>query len=314
MKNPIPRTDVVLAGLALVDVIGRPVDIQHPPRKGGLQVLESMTLTTGGNVANCGIDLAKLGFRVGAISRVGDDPLGDFVLRHLAKYRIHTSGVTIDRKAQTSATFVAVEKGGERTFFHTRGCLTHFRVTDIMKHLPLIARTKIFALGYLGLLPECEPHLPRLFAAVKLRTGVATLLDTGGNPKKDPSLLKSLLPYVDYFIPSREEAAVLTGASSPAGMVATFRSWGARGVVGIKLGADGCFITDGDRQATVPAVRIRRVVDATGAGDAFVAGFLAATLRGFAPIDAARRANAIAASCVTAVGASTAIKHFDDYR
>ena len=145
--NPIPRTDVVLAGLALVDVIGRPVDIQHPPRKGGLQVLESMTLTTGGNVANCGIDLAKLGFRVGAISRVGDDPLGDFVLRHLAKYRIQTSGVTIDRKAQTSATFVAVEKGGERTFFHTRGCLTHFRVRDIMKHLSLIARTKIFALG-----------------------------------------------------------------------------------------------------------------------------------------------------------------------
>ncbi len=314
MKNSTARTDVVLAGLALVDVIGRPVDIHHPPRRGGLQVMESMTLTTGGNVANCGIDLAKLGFRVGAISRIGDDPLGDFVLRHLAKYRVQTSGVTIDRKAQTSATFVAVEKGGERTFFHTRGCLRSFRVADIMKHLPLIARTKIFALGYLGLLPECEPHLPRLFAAVKLRTGAATLLDTGGNPRKNPGLLKRILPYVDYFIPSREEAAILTGASSPAGMVQTFRAWGARGVVGIKLGSDGCYITDGDRAATLPAVKVRRVVDATGAGDAFVAGFLAATLRGFAPLDAARRANAIAASCVTAVGASTAIKPFDDYR
>ena len=69
-----------------------------------------------------------------------------------------------------------------------------------------------------------------------------------------------------------------------------------------------------DSEAYLPVVKVRRVVDATGAGDAFVAGFLAATLRGFAPVDAARRANAIAASCVTAVGASTAIKPFDSYR
>jgi sugar/nucleoside kinase (ribokinase family) len=314
MTTVAPRTDVVLAGLALVDVIGRPVDIHHPPQRGGLQLLDSMTLTTGGNVANSGIDLAKLGFRVGAISRVGNDPLGDFVLRHLAQYGVITSGVTIDRKAQTSATFVAVEKGGERTFFHTRGCLANFRVADILRHLPLIARTKIFALGYLGLLPECEPHLPRLFAAVKSRTSAAILLDTGGNPRKNPALLKRILPYVDYFIPSCEEARTLTSATTPAAMVRRFRQWGARGVVGIKLGAEGCYITHDGHEATLPARKVRRVVDATGAGDAFVAGFLAATLRGLPPLDAARRANAIAASCVTAVGASTAIKPFDEYR
>jgi sugar/nucleoside kinase (ribokinase family) len=314
MKTQPSRTDVVFAGLALVDLLGRPVDIQHPPRRGGLQLLDSMTLTTGGNVANCGIDLAKLGFRVGAISRVGNDPLGDFVLRHLAEYRIDTSGVTVDRRAQTSATFVAVEKGGERTFFHTRGCLRNFRVTDILRHLPLIERTKVFALGYLGLLPECEPHLPRLFRAVKTKTGAATLLDTGGNPRRDPALLKRTLPWVDYFIPSREEAAILTGESAPDAMVRKFRQWGACGVVGIKLGAHGCYITNDGHEEYLPVVKVRRVVDATGAGDAFVAGFLAATLRGFAPVDAARRANAIAASCVTAVGASTAIKPFGSYR
>lgn len=314
MKTHTSHTDVVLAGLALVDVLGRPVDIHHPPRRGGLQLIDSMTLTTGGNVANCGIDLAKLGFRVGAISRVGNDPLGDFVLRHLAQFRIDTSGVTVDRRAQTSATFVAVEKGGERTFFHTRGCLRNFRITDILKALPLIARTKIFALGYLGLLPECETHLPRLFRQIKAKTDVSILLDTGGNPRRDPALLKRTLPHVDYFIPSREEAATLTGESAPAAMVKKFRQWGARGVVGIKLGSDGCFITHDGSEEYLPVVKVRRVVDATGAGDAFVAGFLAATLRGFAPIDAARRANAIAASCVTAVGASTAIRSFESYR
>lgn len=307
------RTDVTFAGLALVDVIGRPVDIHHPPRRGGLQLIDSVTLTTGGNVANCGIDLAKLGFRVAAISRVGDDTLGEFVLRHLGRHRIETTGITVDRRAQTSATFVAVEKGGERTFFHTRGCLRNFRVGDILRQMPLIARSKVFALGYLGLLPECEPHLPALFRAVKLRTDAAVLLDTGGNPRRDPALMKRILPFVDYFIPSREEAAILTREEDPEAMVARFRAWGAAGVVGIKLGADGCYITHPGGSAFVPPVKVRRVVDATGAGDAFVAGFLAATLRGYDPVAAARKANAIAASCVTAVGASTAIKPFTQY-
>lgn len=306
--------EVVLAGLALVDVIGRPVDIKRPPRRGGLQLLDSMTVTTGGNVSNCGIDLAKLGFRVAGISRVGNDPLGELVRRHFAQFRIDTSGITVDARAQTSATFVAVEAGGERTFFHTRGCLKNFRVEDVLDRIPLIRKSRLFAMGYLGLLPECESHLPRLFRTLKKETKVGILLDTGGNPRRRPVLMRQVLPYVDYFIPSIEEAAILTGAHSPEAMVKTFRRWGAAGVVGIKMGGDGCFITDATRSAYVPAVKVRKVVDATGAGDAFVAGFLAATLRGLPPLAAAAKANAIAASCVTAVGASTAIKPFDEYR
>ncbi len=306
--------DVVVAGLALVDVIGRPMDLRRPPPRGGLQLLESVTLTTGGNVSNCGIDLSKLGFRVAGISRVGEDPLGSFVRRHLTDHRVDTSGLMIDHREQTSATFVAVEKSGERTFFHTRGCLKNFRVDDILAQLPLIRKSRIFVLGYLGLLPECEPHLPRLFRKLKNETGISILLDTGGNPGRNPRLLEQILPYVDYFIPSKEEAAALTGKKTPEAMVETFRRWGAPGVAGIKLGAEGCYITGGRVSAYVLPVRVRRVVDATGAGDAFVAGFLAATLRGLPPVDAARKANAIAASCVTAVGASTAIKPFDAYR
>jgi len=310
---PRKKCDVVVAGLALVDIIGRPVDIRRPPREGGLTLLDSITMTTGGNVANCGIDLAKLGFRVAGISRVGADALADVVRSHLARYRVDTSGITVDRRAQTSATFVAVEAGGERTFFHTRGCLQNLRVEDILAQLPLIRSSRMFALGYLGLLPECEPHFPRLFRTLKQKTGVKTLLDTGGNPKRNPSLLRRTLPFVDYFIPSQDEAMILTGKQTPEEMVTTLRRWGAAGVVGIKLGARGCYITDAGCAAYVPAVRVRNVVDATGAGDAFVAGFIAATLRGLKPLDAAGKANAIAAHCVTAVGASTSIKPFEEY-
>jgi sugar/nucleoside kinase (ribokinase family) len=272
-----------------------------------------MTLTTGGNVSNSGIDLAKMGFRVAAITRVGDDTLGEFIRNQYGRFGVGTEGVVVDPRLQTSATFVAVDPHGERTFLHTRGCLANFRAQDVLRSLPMIGRARIFAFGYLGLLKEVEADLPRVCAEVKKRTGARVLVDTGGNPRRAPALLRRLLPCVDYFIPSHDEASVLTGERKPEAIVRQLRRWGAQGVVGVKLGAEGCFIASPDREAYIRAVKVRRVVDATGAGDAFVAGFLAATLKGCAPVDAARVANAVAASCVTAVGASTAIRSYAEY-
>lgn len=307
------KLDVVIAGLAVVDIIGRPVDLAHPPKAGGLQVINSLTLTTGGNVSNSGIDLAKMGFRIGAITRVGNDGLGQFIRQQYSAHGIDTSGVIVDMKKQTSATIVAVAADGERTFLHTRGCLSNFSVKDVLAHMDLIARAEMLAFGYLGLLPECEPGLARLFRTIKKATGVKILLDTGGSPRRNDRLLRAVLPFVDIFIPSYDEAVALTGKKKPEEIARFLQQAGAPGVVGVKMGARGCFIASGDAALYVPALRVRKVVDATGAGDAFEAGFLAATLRGFDPFAAARTANSVAASCVTAVGASTAIKRFEDY-
>ena len=307
------RLDVVVAGLAVADVLGRPVQFNALPKPGGLQLLDSISLSTGGNVSNVGIDLAKLGFRVGAITRIGDDALGRFVLQEYRRYRINADGVLVDRKAQTSATFVGIGKDGERTFLHTRGCLANFRAADILDNLQLVKRAKILAFGYLGLLPETEKELEFLFRTIKKKTGTNILLDTGGNPRRQPKLLASFLPYVDYFIPSYEEAVVLTGRKTPEDIIRYLYDEGAPNVVGVKMGARGCFIATPLMTEYVPAVRVKRVVDTTGAGDAFVAGFLAATIREFSPFAAARIGNAIAADCITAVGASSAIRNLERY-
>jgi sugar/nucleoside kinase (ribokinase family) len=191
--------------------------------------------------------------------------------------------------------------------------MTNFRAKDLLQHASMLERCSVLAFGYLGLLPECEPALPAAFARLKKTTGIRILLDTGGNPRRNPRLLKALLPHVDMFLPSFEEAATLTGNSTPAGIVRACRAAGAGGVVGVKLGARGCYLDYGGRAAMIPARRVRTVVDATGAGDAYVAGFVAATIRGADPFEAARFGNAVAASCVTALGASTAIRPFGEY-
>ena len=307
------RLDVVVAGMAVADVLGHPIQFQKMPKPGGLTTIDSVTLSTGGNVSNVGIDLAKLGFRVAGITRVGDDAFGKYILNEYKRHRIQTNGVVIDPDEQTSATIVGIGADGERTFLHTRGCLKNFRVSDVLKNLQSIKRAKIFVFGYLGLLPETEKDLAVLFRTIKKETDAKILLDTGGNPRKQPKQFASFIRYVDYFIPSYEEAFALSGRKNPEGMIQYFRNAGASGVVGIKLGADGCLINGSDFTEYVAAYPVSRVVDTTGAGDAFIAGFLAGIIKGFNSLAATRIGNRVAAECVRSVGASTAIRKFSNY-
>ena len=304
--------DVVVAGVAVVDIIGRPIEPGRLPRAGGLKMIDSVTLTTGGHVSNVGIDLAKLGFSVAAVTRLGHDEPGEFLLRQYRQYGMSTDSIIEDREAQTSSTIVIVARNGERTFLHTRGCLRNMRADDFRSGLPLISRARLLSFGYLGLVPEMETDLPALFSSVRAQ-GVKVLLDTAGEPRKNHALLRRLLPHVDYFLPSLGEARRLTGKREPKGILDVFRKAGARGTIGIKLGARGsCVECDGSVRF-IPARKVRRVVDATGAGDAFVAGFIGATLRGYDAVAAAGVGNAVAAECVGAVGASTAIRAFEAY-
>ena len=318
MNLPVPSSvrdlDAVVAGVSVVDVIGRPMDLASPPRPGGMQPLGSITMTTGGIVPNVGIDLGKLGFRVGAVTRVGNDTFGGFLRSQLDMHGITSAGLILDDSRQTSSTIVGVDEKGERTFFHTRGCMENFRVEDLLAHVDVVRRGRILVFGYYGLLPECDRHLGRLFRAIHARTGTPVLLDTAGVPRRDDRLLRSFLPHVDYFFPSYDEASVITGESDPEQIVKALLDAGAPGPVGVKLGAGGCLVSWRGTTKRIPARKVRRVVDTTGAGDAFLAGFVAGLLSGADPFAAAKLGNAVAASSLSAVGASTAIRPVNEYR
>ncbi len=317
MNLPAPSSvrslDVVVAGASVVDIIGRPLDLQKPPKPGSLHSIRSVTMTTGGNVPNVGIDLSKLGFRVGAVTRVGNDTFGGFIRSQLEMHGISSAGLVLDDSRQTSSTIVGVDRKGERTFFHTRGCMANFRVEDLLRHIDVVRRGRILVFGYYGLLPECDGHLGRLFRAIHLKTGIPVLLDTAGTPPRNDKVLRSFLPHVDFFIPSLDEACLITGETDPPRIVRAFAEAGAPGVTGVKLGADGCYISWRGKGKRITARKVRRVVDTTGAGDAFVAGFVAGLLRGDDPFAAARLGNDVAASSLSAVGASTAIRPVREY-
>jgi sugar/nucleoside kinase (ribokinase family) len=141
--------------------------------------------------------------------------------------------------------------------------------------------------------------------------GKVTSLDTVWDAKgRWMSLIKTNLPYIDYLLPSLEEAKMLTGKNRHEDIARTFLDLGAK-TVGLKMGEEGCYIRSQDEEHHIPIYRVE-VIDATGAGDAYVAGFLLGVLRGWDLEKIGRMANAVGACCVTAMGASAGIKSYEE--
>ena len=298
-------------GLIVADLIAEPMDLRRPPAPGGLVSLNSLQLTTGGNVCNTGIAMAKLGMSVAAAGMVGDDVLGKAITERLVAAGLDTSAIFTTQAAQTSATVVAVEPGGERCFFHTPGVTPLIDANVFRRCFPIFKQCQWVQIGYFGLLPTLTPQLPQVLKELREfapRTKIA--FDTV-NPPASSELLWPILPYVDLFAPSRTEAAAVTGEADPARMVAAFRRHMPRGLIGIKLDSEGCYLDDGSNVVTAPAARIT-VVDTTGAGDTWFGGLLTAQLRGMSLEDSGRFANRAAADCCLALGASAGVRSFEE--
>src|ERR1051325_3807451 len=114
---PFALMDASLFGLIVADVLASPLNLRKPPARGGLSIIESISLATGGNVCNTGVAMAKFGMSAAAAGIVGDDVLGRAVTDRLKQAGLDVSCVFATDRAQTSATIVAVEPGGERCFF-----------------------------------------------------------------------------------------------------------------------------------------------------------------------------------------------------
>jgi sugar/nucleoside kinase (ribokinase family) len=121
-------------------------------------------------------------------------------------------------------------------------------------------------------------------------------------------LIGPCLQYLDYFIPSLEEAEMISGKSEPEEIADVFLAAGVKTVV-IKLGAKGCFIKNNSGEKfLVDSFKGIKAVDTTGAGDSFAAGFITGIIKGWNLKTCGTFANAVGAHCVMKVGATSGIK------
>lgn len=298
--------EVVCLGILVADVYGKPVD--EWPERGRLSTVDEMGIGLGGCAANTGLCLIKLGVDTSIVGKVGDDGFGRFVSETLVSAGADISGLVVDDRPGTSATMVMIDSQGERTFLHYPGANGRLKLGDL--DFSVITGAKIFHCAGALVMGDFdgEPMAECLRKAQE--AGVTTALDTVYNDKSGwMDKLAPCLKYTDVFLPSIGEAEKLTGESKPEAIADKLLSYGIK-TIALKMGETGSYVRTADQELRVPAYKMA-VLDGTGAGDAFVAGFLRGMLEGWDLERTTKFANAVGGLCTTGIGTTAGVRDFE---
>lgn len=287
---------VITVGVHIVDVLARPVE--SIPAGQDTALVEQIRLTAAGSAAGTAVDLARLGLEVISMGAVGDDELGDFLVAVMTRHGVDVTRLARRTTDQTSASILPIRPDGGRPSFHVPGANLTVSTADL--DLDLLMQAKVVHLGG----PDVTFGLndPAFFAALDAARAGGTLvtMDLLSNLADLVTGAASFLPHVDYFLPNEEQALLMTGATDPAEAAVRLLAHGLSGVL-ITLGAAGSLVATVTETVELPAVPVE-VVDTTGCGDAYCAGFIAGLVEGVPVETAARWGTAAAAAVATGLG------------
>ena len=292
-------SSIVVVGSLNMDFVVR---VAHLPAPGETVLGSGFQMIPGGKGANqaCGAGkLAGAGIQCRMVGRVGYDVFADHLKASLAAAGVDVSFVHAARSHPTGVALIWVDQAGQNSIVVASGA-NHALLAAEVEGMRAAFRGARFALFQL------ETPLDTVAAALELarEEGARTILDPAPAQQLPPALLER----VDVLTPNETEACILSGRpgsrvslDEAPKMARDLRAMGPGAVV-LKLGEQGCFYSDGERDLHVPGFRVE-VCDTTAAGDTFNAG-LAAALAEDMPIQSALRfANAAAALSVTRLGA-----------
>jgi len=293
--------DVACVGLTILDILGRPVE--RIPPGGGVDFIEEIRLTVAGTAAGTVIDCAKLGLKSRAVGAVGADEKGDFVLDTYRRYGIDVEAMQRIDGVPTSATILNVRPNGDRPALHVRGASDDLSLGP--SDYDTVCDARFLHMGGTGLLNAMDgAPTAALLEAAKAR-GCTTTFDLIAPSDRTLALVEPCLPHVDFFMPSMEEAVILSGLHEPAAIADFFLDRGASTCI-FKWGARGSYLANATHRLRIPAFRID-VVDTTGCGDAYCAGFIAGLAQGWDVEAACHLGTAASGLVATGLGSDAGI-------
>lgn len=298
---------IVAMGEILIDFI--------PIQLGNYTTVPAFERCFGGAPFNYAVAAARLGAKVGALAAVGADPFGDFLVETLRRNNIDTSQVKV-KKARTTLAFVVSQPGGERSFFFYRKpwadtADTLLEPNDVDSSY--LRGVKMLHYSGVGL-----SHSPEREA---IRKAIEQTRASGGLISYDPNIRLDLweshdelravneeaMKTADIVLLAKDEAEFLFGRAKPQRVAAQILKEYHPRYVALKLGDQGSYVeSDTGRAFSKPAYKVK-VVDTTGAGDGWAAGFEFGLVQGWNLETCATVANAIGALVVTRRGAVTAL-------
>src|SRR4051812_10672390 len=283
----------IALGAHVFDVHAKYVE-QIPEGQGGA-LIEEIRVSPAGAAGGTAITMAKLGARTVTVGALGRDDIGDLLVTMLGKLGVETDHLARREGVQTSATVLPIRTNGDRPALHVIGANASFTRDDVP--WDLIEQADTLHLGGPEFMHELAPEILGFCRQHGVRTSSDVLADGW------PELLDMIAPaleQVDWFLPNEDQAMKLTGTNDAE---AAGRALLERGIGGcaITCGAHGSVIVGADAADQVPAFDIE-VVDTTGCGDAFSAGFMRGLSLDRSAADAARLGSACAALVAQGLG------------
>ena len=278
-----------------------------PPGSEG-QLVETIRSSPAGTAGGTAVVLVRLGAGVRSYGAIGQDPVGDSLLAMLTREGVDTAGLVRTSDHQTSASVIPVRPDGDRPAWHCIGANGAFTLDDLDPDaLDGVNHLHLGGPEFLG-----GEAAARLLSSARER-GVTTSLDLLA--PGDPGMLEwvaEALPHTDYLLPNDEQVLGFTGATDLAAGCRALVEAGA-GCVAATAGARGAVVVTASETTEVPAYDVA-VVDTTGCGDAFSAGFLRGCALGLAAGEAAALGCATAAQVAQGLGTDHGSYDLDSVR
>jgi 2-dehydro-3-deoxygluconokinase len=306
--NPL---DVLTVGEAMA------LFVANTPRP--LSEVDQFSRTMAGAELNVAIGLSRLGWRVGYVSRVGKDMLGDYLLSALAQERIDLRHVQVDCQHPTGLMFKSRAASGEdpkTQYFRKGSAASHMGPGD----LPANAFEGVRQLHITGIsvaLSDSMRELVQHMVRCARSAGAQISFDPNLRPQLWSSeklmvdTLNAFAAQSDLVMPGLTEGQLLSGHKSPRDIASYYLDQGVKQVV-IKLGPSGAYMANSTEQCAVPGFQVPCVVDTVGAGDGFAVGVISALLEGLSLQEAALRGNAIGARVVQFPGDSDGLPNQEE--
>jgi len=261
---------------------------------------------SGGSAANTMVSLARLGLKTGYIGKVANDFGGKLLLKDFKREGVDTSGIILTPDGRSGVVTGYVDIKGQRALYVDPGVNDTLEFEEISLEYATQAEF-LHLTSFVGERPfKAQNKL------VKELPKIRVSLDPGEiYARKGLSTLKTLIERSFVVFPNEGEVRMISGKELKEGSEILLKK--GAGIVAVKLGEKGCYVTDGKESHLVKPYQTR-VVDTTGAGDAFCAGFLYGLIQGKDLYMCAMLGNFVASHCITKIGARTGLPRLPELR
>jgi len=269
--------------------------------------VDSIKVLGGGGALNSAVAMNRLGLQSFVMGEIGNDYAGT-IIRHILKEEGVNDCYILNRENKyTSIVNVLITRDGDRSFICNPGNYINLSINDY--NWDLLDNFDVILVGSCFILDGLLPDLPSLLQKCRDKN-VLSIVDTVWLTRPNQHLIVPALPYIDYFTPSYEEAQVISGKKHIQDVINWFTDKGSQNII-LKMDKNGSYIKTKTISEHIPAVPVE-LVDSTGAGDCFLAGFIKGLACGYNTVKCVQLGNAAGAMCVQKVGAYSGISNFDD--